>query len=336
MHVEAEGQTGAVARGGLSRVLALLALASRGFIALIGAVIRLAGPRPSPVQVAVRRRLPLSKRIARNGLMLLIGSAFGAAMLIPEREPETGDPIRTAAIRTPTRAEPAELRLADDAGPTLILPAELPWLAVKRPLALYNLEAPQVDPAEMTYQVSTRGRDSRRDSLVWRPRADRPGHRNRPSIDIQLERHEKGMPTQRPLYAALAARAAERHLSLERMAAPAEIASKFGPIQVADAVIAGPDGKRGCLVFQRAEMVGFVINGWYCAPEGKAVDRVTLGCFIDRLDLVSAGQDAELRRLFAHAERARGICASARQPGKRITWMDHEAPVPALKLSARR
>ncbi len=82
-------------------------------------------------------------------------------------------------------------------------------------------------------------------------------------------------------------------------------------------------------------MSGLTLVGWVCGAAQKPVDRVALACFIDRLDLVGGGRDAGLRKVFAEAERARRPCVSSRQSGKRLTWLDHEAPVPDLKLSAR-
>jgi hypothetical protein len=82
-------------------------------------------------------------------------------------------------------------------------------------------------------------------------------------------------------------------------------------------------------------MAGLTLAGWACGVAQRPLDRVALACFLDRLDLVGAGRDAALRTVFAEAERARVPCASSRQSGKRLTWLDHEAPVPGLKLSAR-
>ncbi len=120
------------------------------------------------------------------------------------------------------------------------------------------------------------------------------------------------------------------------MARPQDIRTKFGPMEAAELSLKQENALLPCLAFRRIDMAGVTIVGWLCGTPQRPVDRVAMSCFVDRLDLIGGGRDQNLRKFFAEAERSRQNCPSSRQPGRKMTWMDHESPVPALKLTARR
>lgn len=283
-------------------------------------------------------------RVGASVLVAAGGLAIGAALFLPDDEPaaampppvETG-PVESAAatladlrpVALPARSVPA----VSDLLPAK--PVDAGWQAVKRPFLVYNLEAPEVEAGDLVHRVAMRGRDARQDVMNWTAPAARKAASARPAVHLVVERFEKAVPMFRPLYSDLAARAAEQGVSIERMNAPGEFPTKFGGVEVADAVLQTEQGPLGCLVFRRVDTIGLVVAGWYCGTAQRPADRVSLTCFIDRLDLVGAGQDAALKKHFASAERNRRSCAGARQSGRKLTWLDHEAPLPALKLSAK-
>lgn len=276
-------------------------------------------------------------RRKRAGLIAIgvIGVAFVLALVMPERS----EPVWPAEAATTPESAPIVVAERIEPPPPAFVAASLsaapaPWQPLRKPMAMYHLESPDLAGLEMSYRVSMRGK-SRQDSLIWLPKEDAAAELRRALVQIVIERHEGSPTTERPLFADLASRAAEQHLVIERMARPQDIRTKFGPMEAAEATIR-QDGKAlSCIGFRRIDMSGFTLVGWACGAAQRPVDRVALGCFVDRLDLVGGGRDAGLRKLFAEAERARTPCASARQSGKRLTWLDHEAPVPGLKLSAR-
>lgn len=265
----------------------------------------------------------------------VIVTALAAALFMPERI----EPVQPAEAAAP--AEPAPVIIAERKEPVSppFTPASLSaapahWQPVRKPMAMYHLESPDMAGLEMNYRVSMRG-TSRQDSLIWTPKAEASGETRRALAQIIIERHEGSQTTERPLFADLAVRAAEQHLVIERMARPQEMRTKFGPMEAAEATIRQEGRALSCIGFRRIDMAGLTLVGWACGAAQKPVDRVALACFIDRLDLIGGGRDAGLRKVFAEAERARTPCSSSRQSGKRLTWLDHEAPVPGLKLSAR-
>ncbi len=260
-------------------------------------------------------------------------TAFLAATLLPDTE----EPLRAASvIAVPEMATaPAPLRRSEPEapGPVVVLPpAPEPWRPVRRPIPLYNLESPEIDRLALRYQVEIRGRGERRDTLAWASREPAAG----PAlIVIAAERYEAGAPTARPFFPDLAARAAAQGLAIERLSRTGEIATKFGAMEIADAILDAEGLRLACLAFRRNDAAGLTLAGWFCGSSRRPADRVGFGCFIDRLDLVAAGRDRELKRLFAAAERNRRGCGQGRVGARKASWLDHEAPAPVLKLTTR-
>lgn len=284
---------------------------------------------------AVSGATPKPRR--RTGLVVvgLVCLAFAAALFIPERV----ETIPSAEAAAPVEAMTALKAVHEESpvpplSPANLSPPPLQWQAVRKPIAMYHLESSDIAGLEMSYRVSMRG-SSRQDNLIWAPRAEGSSDTRRALAHVIIERHEDRSTTERPLFADLAARAAEQHLIVERMARPQDIRTKFGVFEAAETTIRQDEKVLSCISFRRIDMSGLTLVGWVCGAAQKPVDRVALACFIDRLDLVGGGRDTGLRKVFAEAERARRPCVSSRQSGKRLTWLDHEAPVPDLKLSAR-
>lgn len=267
------------------------------------------------------------------GLVMLAGIALaGALMSTPDGEGSVaGASLPVAEIPThPPVPAPVAAPVPLELRPASVAEG---WVPVKKPVAVFNLEGPETEGSAFTLQVFAQGRYSRQDVLTWRVEGERRSTATRPEIRLIVERFEKERPTHRPLYADVALRAADVNASIQRMSPAQELATKFGGVEVADAVVAFEAGPLSCLVFRRIDTVGLTIAGWYCGSAERPADRVSLGCFVNRLDLVSAGQDKALKRLFSEAELRRQGCRSARQAGRKMTWLDHEAPVPPLKLS---
>ncbi|KAF0229490.1 MAG: hypothetical protein FD175_1828 [Beijerinckiaceae bacterium] len=289
------------------------------------------------------------RRIGAAALLVLSALAISAAVFLPENDRDIAAPAMASAEAKPVAAvqkqrvsEPLPASaLPASAVPVNALPAHSGeakpdvWQPVKRPFLLYNLEAPDVEAGDLVHRVAMRGKNARQDTMSWVARQQKKNTALRPNVHLVIERFEHSAPTFRPLYSDLAARAAEQGASIERMNAPGDFMAKFGSVEVADAVLATAEqGPLGCLMFRRVDTIGLVVAGWYCGTAQRPADRVSLACFLDRIDLVGAGQDGALKKLFANAERNRKSCAGARQSGRKLTWLDHEAPLPALKLSA--
>lgn len=286
-------------------------------------------------------------------VLSLILSALLAAMILPEREPET---TAMAAASNPAQvglgpaSEPSPDLAAQglsQQGPSAqpepepfrvrpAPPARDVWMPIRKPFAVYHVEAPEIEQADLVHRAATKDRYTRQDSFLWTNAQPRANSLQRPVIHLVIERYERSLPTLRPLFPDLAMRAAEIGVSIERLQTAQDVMTKFGAMEVAETQLESENGRMACLAFRRSDTSGLVLAGWYCGTKDRPADRVSFACFIDRIDLVGAGQDPPLRRLFAQAERQRKRCQSQRQPGRKMTWLDHEAPLPALKTSQRR
>jgi hypothetical protein len=102
-----------------------------------------------------------------------------------------------------------------------------------------------------------------------------------------------------------------------RMAATSELEtsgvldSKFGSVAllrqagVADAV--------SCLAFFKCiDDPALQISGFSCRGDGLAARRAAVGCMLDRLTLLTSGNEPKLAERVAHAELKRSGCAGIR------------------------
>lgn len=89
------------------------------------------------------------------------------------------------------------------------------------------------------------------------------------------------------------------------------IDSKFGHVTLLR-LAGGRDGPRSCLGFaKRIDEPVLQISGWSCQGETLPARRGAIACLLNRLVLLTAGNDPKLADLFAHAELKRGSCATA-------------------------
>lgn len=286
-----------------------------------------------------KKRYRSSTRVLLAGIALL---SLAAAVFLPEAGSDAGptppDPATIGENRSSVSLASLAIAPAEaNEAPLLVTLSPNPpqlWQPVRKPIALFHLESTEVAGAEFTYRAFTRG-ESRQDVLAWSARPSDDERLRRPLAVLKVERQAAAGQTEKPLFADLAARAAEQHLIVARMARPDQLPTKFGPVEIAEMTLQRGAQNLPCLAFRRLDMAGVTLIGWMCGTRERPVDRIALGCFVDRLDLIGGGRDPALRRMFSEAERNRKACASSRQPGRRLTWMDHEAPVPGLKLSQR-
>jgi hypothetical protein len=107
--------------------------------------------------------------------------------------------------------------------------------------------------------------------------------------------------------------------NLQAIEAAGVIDSKFGPVALFG--ITRPDG-RGCLGFVKPiDQPQLRISGFSCQGEAIPVRRAALGCMLNRLTLLTAGNDAKLAELFARAELKRNDCQAPSQPGLSADWV---------------
>lgn len=97
------------------------------------------------------------------------------------------------------------------------------------------------------------------------------------------------------------------------------IDSKFGPVALFGL---GSNDPKGCLGFvKNLEVANLRISGWSCQGETLPARRLAIACTLNRLTLLTAGNDPKLAELFAHAELKRGNCASSDATALSADWV---------------
>jgi hypothetical protein len=99
------------------------------------------------------------------------------------------------------------------------------------------------------------------------------------------------------------------------------IDSKFGAVTLFRRV-GGTEAARACLRFYRhVDEPKFRLSGWSCLGEDLPARRTAIGCMLNRLILLTAGNDTKLTELFAHAEVRRSDCATSGAPTLSADWV---------------
>ncbi len=199
------------------------------------------------------------------------------------------------------------------------------WKNVPKPVEMIALQAPQFQRFAPTYVARQSDAGDREDALAFEP-----GSAELPEARIALRRPVVAS-AQPSLFIDMTRQQAERGVAVTRAGAPGRLATKFGELDVADMTFQDHQGRsQSCLAFRSDGPIG--LSGWYCAAQGAAVERPELACFVDRLALLKAGEDRDLRRFFAEAEQRRTPCPTTRiSTGRKPTWLDSDGKAPQMR-----
>ena len=219
------------------------------------------------------------------------------------------------------------------------------WTEIKHPIALYDLSGTEF--AKLPRSASARRRQpdgAREDMLTF----GAPGQQ-KPFLKLSLLRKgHDGAPQNvsgfdsaaEPLVDDLARLAGSGSESLTELHGDAAIPTRLGTMTIADLRLWEDGVPMPCLGFRGfpGGSDGLRILGFACGTAGKPIGRSALACTIDRIDLLSAGDDRRLRSIFVAAEReTTSACAEGRirsagglmtAVGARSTWLDRDADLP--------
>ncbi len=270
---------------------------------------------PEPVS-PIRLRLAGVSALVRDRWVL---AALGACAVLLAGAADVALSRTPAAVAEPPAAPPD----APAPGPV--------WIEVNRPIRLFDLSGSSFGKLPLAYRARRLSDGSeRRDTLTYGTfEADAP------ALTLSI------------LRAGPAGRAAALATDLARVADPETLATasggastpvrtRFGTVEAADLTVVTGAKPRPCLAFRlrAGDAAPVAMAGLACGTPAKPVDRARLACVLDRLDLLSAGEDTALRDFFVEAERHRGQgCGGAGLlvAGARGTWLDGEAVRPPLE-----
>jgi hypothetical protein len=201
----------------------------------------------------------------------------------------------------------------DELPAATVEPAARPdWSLALRSRPAFAVSALELPEKSETYEIFRHPEGGRKDVFHWGPQDEHPV--------VELEIYRPGGefdPAQGVLEAEIAARMDAGGRGLE----PAGVVdSKFGTVTLLRRTN-DPGGAKSCLGFlKRFGDAPLQISGWSCQGTGLPARRSTIGCILNRLTMLSAGNEPKLAELFARAELKRGGCATAAAPAGSADW----------------
>jgi hypothetical protein len=182
-------------------------------------------------------------------------------------------------------------------------PAEKPsWSVADRSHPAFALSKP--DPSEKTasYTILRHPEGGRRDVMRWTGEADKP------LAELDIYREGSEFDVARPATADLAIQMGlSTTTPLEQAGL---IDTKFGPVALFRPI--GTTGTPSCLGYlKRSEEPALQISGFSCQGDTLPAQRAAVACMLNRLTLLTSGNEPKLAELFAHAELKRRPCAPA-------------------------
>jgi hypothetical protein len=164
------------------------------------------------------------------------------------------------------------------------------------------------------YEILRHPAGGRKDVFRWAAQGEAP------VAELEIYRPGGELSQSGPPIAEIAARMDPG--GVRELQAAGIIDSKFGAVTLLG--LGDRDGDaRPCLGFIKGfGQTNLRISGWSCQADTLPARRAAIGCILDRLILLTAGNDPELAKLFAHAELKRGNCAPApAAPATSANWV---------------
>ena len=221
-----------------------------------------------------------------------------------------------------------------------VVPERTQWAAMERSRAAYAVSFPYIPDSSPSYTVLRSAGGGRKEIAAFEGQGKASGR----SATIEIYRQGSEMAGFNTPENEIAERAAQLG-RVEQVAAAPAIESRFGPMALVDFTLIRDGVSRGCLGFVgRSAAPQLQISGWVCNPGPGLVARPTVLCGLDRLTLLSAGNDPKIAEFFATAElksaELKGAScnprsASAGTPLRQPDWLSgrHETQ---LRSSARK
>jgi hypothetical protein len=181
-------------------------------------------------------------------------------------------------------------------------PAEKPgWAEASRSHPAFALSKLDSSDKTVSYAILRHPEGGRRDVLRWTGDADKP------VAELEIYREGGEFDVARPATEGLAVRmglAAATPLEQAGL-----IDTKFGPV-----ALFRPTGtaQGACLGYlKRGEEPALQISGFSCQGDTLPAQRAAVACTLNRLTLLTSGNEPKLAELFARAELKRRPCAPA-------------------------
>lgn len=180
-----------------------------------------------------------------------------------------------------------------------------------------------------TYEIFRHPEGGRKDVLHWS--AQGPALGGNPVAELEIYRPGGEFDPSDVANAEIAARMTSQGDSKgdpqgsPGLQAAGVIDSKFGAVallRLSGSANWPNDQAKPCLGFiKRLGDAALQISGWTCQGDGLPARRAAIGCMLNRLTLLSAGNEPKLAELFARAELKRGSCAATKPSATSVDWV---------------
>jgi len=192
-----------------------------------------------------------------------------------------------------------QLILADE-------PAAKPgWSPADRSFPAFALSRQDSQEKSASYTILRHPEGGRKDILRWTGPAGK--------VVAEIEIYRPGSEFDPATGAGLAARMG----GTPGLETSGVLDSKFGAFSLLRQ--AGVADTKACLgFFKRSDDPPLQFSGFSCERDSLPARRAAVGCMLDRLTLLTSGNEPKLAELFAHAELKRSGCAAG---GAAADWM---------------
>ncbi len=199
------------------------------------------------------------------------------------------------------------------------VPQEQDWIMASRPQAAFAVTHLDSGGIPEPYQIFRHPEGGRKDLMRW---AVPPG----PEATVEMEVYRPGDETMAPQTVGTDIAARIGLPQATQSEAAGVITSKLGPVSLIR--FSGSEAAAACLGFVTSfDAPALRLSGWSCQKLPIPEQRAFLACALDRLMLLSAGNDPRLAALFARAELRRTGCGTQAFTGDWIT----QAQEPVLR-----
>lgn len=198
----------------------------------------------------------------------------------------------------------ADLFVVAPAGTEIARPSSRGWAPASRPHPAFAVSHLDLVKKTAGYDILRHPQGGRKDILHWSAGADEP-----PVAEIEIYRPGNELGAFAAADADLGPRMGLAGQGDVQTAGV--IDTKFGTVDLLR-FSGTPVANQACLGFVKTFEVPKVrLSGWSCHASSASAQRVFLGCALNRLTLLSAGNDPKMAELFARAELRRSDCAAA-------------------------
>jgi hypothetical protein len=195
------------------------------------------------------------------------------------------------------------------------------WSLALRSHPAFAVSSLDLSEKTETYEIFRHPEGGRKDVLHWTAQSEKP------VAELAIYRPGGEFNPSEATGAEIAARMDPK--GSRGLEAAGVIDSKFGKVALlrlsdnADGAREGnKEGNKSCLGFiKQLSDPTLQISGWSCQGDGLPARRAAIGCMLNRLTLLTAGNEPKLAELFARAELKRGNCAAATPSATSVDWV---------------